>query len=135
MQVNKQCFSLSVITFLSFTILFISCTTRGGCAALAACDATFPKNVARKFIEDILEQFVHIYGDEAPKATELRAFSKFESKMESKRMNFNDEKDQINLQLLDSAVSGVKDDLVKTVQDVLERGEKLDSMIFFINDY
>lgn len=73
--------------------------------------------------------FIKQYGNQLEDAYEERTFKEFETVIDAMRKSYNSRKDQINLEILDHEVNELKDVLVKNVADIIDRGEKLDSLL------
>lgn len=64
----------------------------------------------------------------ASQTSQSGAFSAFETQMSQKRTKFIVAKDEMKLQLLNRELDDVRDVLTKTVEEVIGRGEKLQSL-------
>eukprot|EP00770_Monocercomonoides_exilis_P005474 MONOS_5447.1-p1 / transcript=MONOS_5447.1 / gene=MONOS_5447 / organism=Monocercomonoides_exilis_PA203 / gene_product= Vesicle transport protein Sec22B / transcript_product= Vesicle transport protein Sec22B / location=Mono_scaffold00158:54988-55943(-) / protein_length=203 / sequence_SO=supercontig / SO=protein_coding / is_pseudo=false len=95
------------------------------CAFLICCDRSFPKVVALKFLEDISQQFFSLFGATVDVVSRENAFSAFSSHIDSKKVFYNTSKQRLQFEELDKELNQVKDIITKTVDDVIERGEKL----------
>jgi vesicle transport protein SEC22 len=107
-----------------------------GICYLALTEKGYPKRLAFLFLEEIHKEFTDYlkleYGDDSWQRTvetigRQYAFIKFDRAIQKKRREFSDPNSAINMRKLNDDLQSIQNVMRKTIDDVLERGNKLDN--------
>lgn len=108
-----------------------------GICYLALTEKGYPKRLAFMFLEEISRDFTDYlraeYGDDAWQRTvetigRQYAFIKFDRIIQKKRREYSDPNSAINMRKLNDDLQTIQNVMRKTIDDVLERGNKLDNV-------
>ena len=100
-----------------------------GVCYMCLTDRSYPKRLAFNYLEELQREFVGKYGPEVPGATRPYAFIKFDTFIQKTKKLYVDTRTQRNLSKLNEDLSDVQDIMKQNIQDVLGRGERLDSVM------
>lgn len=103
-----------------------------GLGAIAICDAEYPSRVAFTLISQMQQDFIKLYGEKWTSATEDSKFP-----LESMKKALKDYQDPAKADALTKIAKDLdetKEVLHKTIDSVLERGEKLDNLVSASDD-
>lgn len=108
-----------------------------GICYLALTEKGYPKRLAFMFLEEIGRDFCDYlkgeYGEDAWQRTvetigRQYAFIKFDRVIQKKRREYSDPNSAINMKKLNDDLQTIQNVMRKTIDDVLERGNKLDNV-------
>jgi vesicle transport protein SEC22 len=92
-------------------------------------DKIYPKRLAYSFLDDISRQFAQQYTrDQIERASKAYAFIKFDTYIQKARRSYQDVRAQHNLDRLKEELVDVQHVMQTSIQDVLDRGNKLEHM-------
>jgi len=100
----------------------------GNVCYLCLTDRTYPKRLAFNYLEELQREFVSKYESDVAGATRPYAFIKFDTFIQKTKKLYIDTRTQRNLHKLNDELHDVQDIMKQNIQDVLGRGEKLDSV-------
>jgi vesicle transport protein SEC22 len=100
-----------------------------GVCYLCICDSNYSKNVAFGFLNEVQKEFHARYGLEMQRVARPYAFVKFDSFIQQTKKQFKDDRNQQNLQKLNDDLGDVTRIMTRNIQEVLGRGEQLDSIL------
>lgn len=106
---------------------FHYCIDKGVCY-LCITDRLFPKRLAFSYLEQLGQEFYSKHGREVDMTTRPYAFIQFDTAMQKIKKSFQDAKTQQNLNRLNEDLKNVTMIMTKNIQDVLQRGEKIDKL-------
>jgi len=95
---------------------------------LTLCDASYPKKLARAFLDEIKKEFDIQYGAEVRGATRPYAFIKFDTFIQKTKKLYLDTKSDRNLDRVSKELSEVHQIITRNIQEILSRGQKIDSV-------
>ena len=103
----------------------------GGVCYLCLTDKSYPKRLAFNYLEELQKEFVQKYqqSGEVEGASRPYAFIKFDTFIQKTKKLYVDTRTQRNLSKLNEELSDVQDSMKQNIQDVLGRGERLDSVM------
>ena len=101
----------------------------GGVCYLCLTDKSYPKRLAFNYLEELQKEFVSRYIGDVEGATRPYAFIKFDTFIQKTKKLYVDTRTQRNLNKLNEELSDVQDIMKQNIQDVLGRGERLDSVM------
>lgn len=107
-----------------------------GICYLMLSDKSYPKKLAFLFLEEISREFIASlqieHGDEWLRELELvgraYAFIKFDQVIQRKRRDYADPNSSANIRKLNDELQSIHHIMRKTIDDVLDRGSKLDDV-------
>eukprot|EP00164_Ancoracysta_twista_P003523 GFYU01004700.1.p1 GENE.GFYU01004700.1~~GFYU01004700.1.p1 ORF type:complete len:217 (+),score=53.12 GFYU01004700.1:80-730(+) len=99
-----------------------------GVVYLTLTDKGYPKKLAFNYLEELQREFTNLYSNEIDNASRPYAFIKFDTFIQKTRKLYSDTRAQRNLQKLNDDLNDVHRVMTKSIQDVLGRGEKLDTV-------
>ncbi len=100
-----------------------------GVGFVCICDKLYPKRLAYVFLDDISRQFTNEYTrDQIQGATRPYAFIRFDTYIQEARRSYQDVRAQQNLTRLQSELVDVQNVMQTSIQEVLDRGNKLEHM-------
>eukprot|EP00596_Hydrurales_sp_CCMP1899_P005994 CAMPEP_0119042626 /NCGR_PEP_ID=MMETSP1177-20130426/16035_1 /TAXON_ID=2985 /ORGANISM="Ochromonas sp, Strain CCMP1899" /LENGTH=208 /DNA_ID=CAMNT_0007009555 /DNA_START=80 /DNA_END=703 /DNA_ORIENTATION=+ len=107
-----------------------------GICYLTLTDKSYPKRLAFLFLEEISKEFEADlkaeHGDEWLRVVETvgrqYAFIKFDRVIQKKRRDYSDPNSSNNMKKLNDDLQNIQDIMRKTIDDVLDRGNKLDDV-------
>jgi len=107
-----------------------------GICYLMLCDKNYPKRLAFLFLDEISREFVSSlrieHGDEWLRELETvgraYAFIKFDQIIQRKRREYADPNSSANMRKLNDELASIHHIMRKTIDDVLDRGSKLDDV-------
>lgn len=101
----------------------------GGVCYLCLTDKSYPKRLAFNYLEELQKEFVQKFSGEVNSAQRPYAFIKFDTFIQKTKKLYVDTRTQRNLNKLNEELSDVQDIMKQNIQDVLGRGERLDSVM------
>jgi len=92
-------------------------------------EKSYPKRLAYNYLEELCKEFQNLYSNQIEQPT-LRpyAFIKFETFIQKTKKLYIDSRTQRNLKILNDELQDVHKIMTKNIQDVLNRGEKLEEV-------
>lgn len=107
-----------------------------GICYLTLTDKSYPKRLAFLFLEETAKEFVadlkQEHGDEWLRTVETvgrpYAFIKFDRVIQKKRREYSDPNSSANLKKLNDDLQSIHNIMRKTIDDVLDRGQKLEDV-------
>lgn len=100
----------------------------GGVAYLGLCDRSYPKKLAFSLLHDLQVSFESQYKDMVDSVTRPYAFQKFETVIQKTKKSYVDVRAKQNLDRLHEELLDVTKIMTTSINDVLERGNKLEKM-------
>lgn len=100
----------------------------GGVCILTLTERAYPKRLAFDYLDELRKEFFQIYGSQVATATRPYEFIRFDTFIQKTKKVYNDSKTQRNLQKLNSELKDVHSIMTKNINEVISRGERLDSM-------
>lgn len=134
----------------SFTMLPSYMIDQGVCY-LCITDRLFPKRLAFNYLDEIASSFYEQYGTQVEGAQRPYAFIQFgkqatlacasrslmpgfssvvDTALQRIKRNYKDSRNQQNLSRLNDEIQNVTKIMTKNIQDVVQRGEKIDKLSF-----
>eukprot|EP01051_Picozoa_sp_SAG22_P000645 SAG22_NODE_19_length_32182_cov_39.206963_2_plen_277_part_00 len=98
---------------------------RPGKALPVAADPNAGTKSIRRYLDELKKEFLGSYGPQIPSTTRPYAFMKFEKFMNQTKKTFTENKSQHSLDLLGAELQDVRRIMTRNINDVLERGDKL----------
>lgn len=95
---------------------------------LSLCEKSYPKKLAIKFLEELQKEFDIQYGHDVPSTKRPYAFIKFDTFIQKTKKVYSDTRSQKNLHRVAEDLSDVNKIMTKNISDILERGEKINSV-------
>eukprot|EP00808_Paulinella_micropora_P031456 g62300.t1 len=99
-----------------------------GLTYLCMADQQFPRLVAFQFLEDIRTRFKATYGDRGKTAIAFAFNSDFQRVLQQQMERYNSMKTD-KVQKVREEINQVKDVMIKNIDKVLERGEKIELLV------
>ncbi|XP_066945281.1 vesicle-associated membrane protein 7-like isoform X2 [Macrobrachium rosenbergii] len=100
-----------------------------GIVYLCITDDDYVRQRAFAFLEDIKQRFEAMYGSRAQTALPYAMNSEFAQVLATQMKHFNESRDLDKISKLQGEVSDVKDVLVKSIETLASRGERLELLI------
>lgn len=91
-------------------------------------DRDFPRIVAFKFLDEIKNRFIATYGDRGKTAIAFAFNADFQRVLQQQMEKYNSAKND-KLSKVREELSVVKDVMIKNIDKVLERGEKIELLV------
>jgi len=95
---------------------------------LCMTDRDFPRLVAFQFLDDIKTRFLATYGDRGKTAIAFAFNADFQRVLQQQMDRYNSTKDD-KVARVREEISQVKDVMIKNIDKVLERGEKIELLV------
>jgi vesicle transport protein SEC22 len=95
---------------------------------LCLAQRSYPKKLAFQYLEELARSFSIDHGSEVPKYSRPYAAVNFDPKMAKIRREYLDPQSTKNVNKLAADLTDIHNILVRNIQDVMQRGEKLESM-------
>jgi vesicle transport protein SEC22 len=92
---------------------------------LVICDKSYPKKLAFVYLEEIQKEFHANYGNEMGTVARPYAFVKFDTFIQRIKKQYQDPRNQRNLQKLNEDLGDVTRIMNRNIEEVLGRGEIL----------
>jgi vesicle transport protein SEC22 len=92
---------------------------------MTVAEKTFSKTVVFAFLDELQKEFMSEFGHKVATETRPFAYMKFERFMQKTKIAFTDPQAKRNLDSLGSELKDVRSIMSANIQDVLQRGEKL----------
>jgi len=99
-----------------------------GLTYLCMTDRDFTRAVAFQFLSDIKDRFVATYGDRGKTAIAFAFNADFQRVLQQQMDKFNTQKTD-KIAKVQEEISQVKDVMIKNIDKVLERGEKIELLV------
>jgi len=99
-----------------------------GVCYMCLTEKSYPKRLAFNYLEELLKEFNTKFRDEVESASRPYAFIKFDTFIQRTKKLYVDTRTQRNLNKLNDDLTSVRDIMTQNIQDVLGRGEALDSV-------
>eukprot|EP00029_Vermamoeba_vermiformis_P001352 TRINITY_DN11525_c0_g1_i1.p1 TRINITY_DN11525_c0_g1~~TRINITY_DN11525_c0_g1_i1.p1 ORF type:complete len:218 (+),score=26.18 TRINITY_DN11525_c0_g1_i1:32-685(+) len=99
-----------------------------GVCYLTLCDATFPKKLAYSFLEELKKEFDIQHGADVNTAKRPYSHQKFDTFIQKTKKLYMDTKSQRNLNKVSSDLKDINRIMTKNIQDIVNRGAKLDEI-------
>mmetsp|Transcript_1588 Transcript_1588/g.4702 ORF Transcript_1588/g.4702 Transcript_1588/m.4702 type:complete len:219 (+) Transcript_1588:350-1006(+) len=100
----------------------------GNVCYLAIADQSYPKRLAFEYLEELKNEFETLYAGEIESATRPYAFIRFDTFIQKTKKLYQDTRTQRNIAKLNTDISEVHQIMTRNIAEVLERGERLDSI-------
>ena len=106
-----------------------------GACFLTLCDKSFEKKLAFSFLKNLSEEFSNEYGDRI-KSKNLRPypFIEFDSYIQKTKRKFQNNRRSSKVNLLNTELNDIQRIMLKNVEDILDRGEKLSDVDLKVQD-
>ena len=95
---------------------------------LCMCDETDKRRIPFSFLEDIKQRFTELYGEHAQRAITFAFDTEFSPILKQRMDHFNNPSSD-SMTTVNNKIHDVKDVMVKNVEMLLERGEKLELLV------
>mmetsp|Transcript_18295 Transcript_18295/g.29156 ORF Transcript_18295/g.29156 Transcript_18295/m.29156 type:complete len:167 (-) Transcript_18295:278-778(-) len=96
---------------------------------MTVCDKSYPKGLAYQFLEDVHQRFTQELGRSIPTYDRPYAAQQaFDMTLDKIRQKYFDPNSPENIAKMEKDISAIQTIMVSNIQEVLKRGEKLDSM-------
>jgi len=92
---------------------------------LTACEQSFPKKLAMKFLEELQKEFDIQYGADVRIAKRPYAFIKFDTFIQKTKKLYADTRSQRNLSRVTEDLNDIHKVMTKNISEILGRGEKM----------
>ena len=89
----------------------------------------YPKRLAYNYLEELCGEFTKKHRDDVASASRPYAFIKFDTFIQKTKRLYVDTRTQRNLSKLNEDLADVQKIMTQNIQDVLGRGERLDSVM------
>jgi len=99
-----------------------------GVCYMCLTEKSYPKRLAFNYLEELLKEFNTKFRDDVESASRPYAFIKFDTFIQRTKKLYVDTRTQRNLNKLNDDLTSVRDIMTQNIQDVLGRGEALDSV-------
>lgn len=106
-----------------------------GVCILTLTERAYPKRLAFDYLDELRREFFQIYGAQISTAARPYEFIRFDTFIQKTKKVYNDSKTQRNLQKLNSELKDVHSIMTKNINDVISRGERLESRFCPYFDY
>lgn len=106
-----------------------------GVCILTLTEKAYPKRLAFDYLDELRKEFFQSYGAQIENASRPYEFIRFDTFIQKTKKVYNDSKTQRNLQKLNSELKDVHSIMTKNINEVISRGERLESMYFFVCSY
>ncbi|KAJ1625834.1 R-SNARE [Pavlovales sp. CCMP2436] len=100
----------------------------GGVCYLVLTERAYPKRLAFNYLEELQKEFNLLYATEVDSATRPYAFIKFDTFIQKTKKLYMDTRAQRNVNKLNEDLADVQKIMMTNIQEVLGRGERLDSV-------
>ena len=100
-----------------------------GVCYLCLTDKAYPKRLAFSYLEELQREFMNKFRDEIGSASRPYAFIKFDPFIQKTKRLYVDTRTQRNLNKLNEDLVDVQKIMTQNIQEVLGRGERLDSVM------
>lgn len=108
---------------------FFHYVTAGGVCYLTLTDRGYPKRLAFNYLEELQHEFEVRYSGEVEGASRPYAFIKFDPFIQKTKRLYVDTRTQRNLNKLNEDLADVQKIMTQNIQEVLGRGERLESTL------
>lgn len=98
-----------------------------GVCYLVLTERSYPKRLAFNYLEELQKEFNLLYAGEVDSATRPYAFIKFDAFIQKTKRLYVDTRAQRNVNKLNEDLADVQKIMMTNIQEVLGRGERLDS--------
>lgn len=99
-----------------------------GVCILTLTEKAYPKRLAFDYLDELRKEFFQSYGAQIEQASRPYEFIRFDTFIQKTKKVYNDSKTQRNLQKLNSELKDVHSIMTKNINEVISRGERLESM-------
>jgi len=100
-----------------------------GVCYLVLTERSYPKRLAYNYLEELQKEFNLLYATEVDAATRPYAFIKFDAFIQKTKKLYMDTHAQRNVNKLNEDLADVQKIMMTNIQDVLGRGERLESVM------
>lgn len=101
----------------------------GGACFLTLTEKAYPRRLAYDYLDELRNEFLTVHGSQIQTATRPYEFIRFDTFIQKTKKLYSDSRTQRNLEKLNSELREVQSIMTKNINDVLGRGEKLESTI------
>lgn len=98
---------------------------------LTLTEKAYPKRLAFDYLDELNKEFVTSYGGQIATASRPYQFIRFDTFIQKTKKVYNDSKTQRNLHKLNSQLKDVHSIMTRNINDVISRGERLESKFVF----
>eukprot|EP01105_Mastigella_eilhardi_P018289 TRINITY_DN4224_c0_g1_i2.p2 TRINITY_DN4224_c0_g1~~TRINITY_DN4224_c0_g1_i2.p2 ORF type:complete len:239 (+),score=72.44 TRINITY_DN4224_c0_g1_i2:63-719(+) len=95
---------------------------------LTLCEKSYPKKLAFSFLEELQKEFDTSYGAEVEKIQRPYGFIMFDSFIQKTKKLYLDTRSQRNISKVAEDLRDVQKIMTKNLQDILERGDKIQAV-------
>eukprot|EP00824_Muranothrix_gubernata_P020225 TRINITY_DN4048_c0_g1_i1.p2 TRINITY_DN4048_c0_g1~~TRINITY_DN4048_c0_g1_i1.p2 ORF type:complete len:216 (+),score=33.15 TRINITY_DN4048_c0_g1_i1:110-757(+) len=100
----------------------------GGVCYLTLCDKAYPRRLAYSYLEELAKEFKNLYETSIEGAMRPYAFIKFDTFIQKTKKLYMDTRTQRNIEKLSKDLQDVQKVMTKNIEDVLNRGERLETV-------
>lgn len=98
-----------------------------GVVFLTLSERAYPKRLAFDYLDELRREFFQIYGAQVSKASRPYEFIRFDTFIQKTKKVYGDSRTQRNLDRISTELRDVHSIMTKNINDVISRGEKLES--------
>eukprot|EP00735_Rhodelphis_limneticus_P012025 TRINITY_DN51_c0_g1::TRINITY_DN51_c0_g1_i1::g.14772::m.14772 TRINITY_DN51_c0_g1::TRINITY_DN51_c0_g1_i1::g.14772 ORF type:complete len:209 (+),score=33.37,sp/Q94AU2/SEC22_ARATH/45.81/1e-58,Longin/PF13774.1/6.7e-24,Longin/PF13774.1/2.2e+02,Synaptobrevin/PF00957.16/2.5e+03,Synaptobrevin/PF00957.16/1.3e-15,T4SS/PF07996.6/0.026,CRISPR_assoc/PF08798.6/0.06 TRINITY_DN51_c0_g1_i1:87-713(+) len=99
-----------------------------GICYLTLTDKSYPKRLALDYLEELHKEFFSLYKNELDTTSRPFPFMRFENFIQKTKKLYMDTRNHRNLQKLNNELQDVHRIMTKNIEEVLDRGQKLDNV-------
>lgn len=103
-----------------------------GVIFLTLTERAYPKRLAFDYLDELRREFFTVYGTQVPKASRPYEFIRFDTFIQKTKRIYGDSRTQRNLDRISTELRDVHSIMTKNINDVISRGEKLESTSFIL---
>ncbi len=102
-------------------------TLSSGVVFLTLSERAYPKRLAFDYLEELRREFFTVYGAQVTRASRPYEFIRFDTFIQKTKKVYGDSRTQRNLDRISTELRDVHSIMTKNINDVISRGEKLES--------
>ncbi|CAD7696832.1 unnamed protein product [Ostreobium quekettii] len=96
---------------------------------MTVAEKSYPKKLAFQYLDELLNEFQRLYGQQIETVARPYAFIKFDTFIQKTKKLYLDTRTQRNMAKLNEELSEVHQIMTKSIQEVLGQGERLNKMV------
>lgn len=98
-----------------------------GVVILTLTERAYPKRLAFDYLDELCREFFNVYGSQVARASRPYEFIRFDTFIQKTKKVYGDSRTQRNLDRISTELRDVHSIMTKNINDVISRGEKLES--------
>lgn len=119
---NEECVTVESGSYFCFHYVISD-----GIVILTLTEKAYPKRLAFDYLDELRKEFFQSYGNQIATASRPYEFIRFDTFIQKTKKVYNDSKTQRNLHKLNSELKDVHSIMTRNINDVISRGERLES--------